>query len=60
MNVTVIGMGKIGLPLAVNFARNGASVTGLDNQVEVVDKINKGIPFLFPTGNISARGLVWE
>ena len=39
-------MGKIGLPLAVNFARNGASVTGLDNQVEVVDKINKGIePF---------------
>ena len=38
MNVTVIGMGKIGLPLAVNFARNGANVTGLDNQVEVKGK----------------------
>jgi UDP-N-acetyl-D-glucosamine dehydrogenase len=46
MNVTVIGMGKIGLPLAVNFARNGARVTGLDVQEKVVNQINSGIePF---------------
>ena len=46
MNVTVIGMGKIGLPLAVNFAKNGAKVTGLDVQEVVVDQINSGIePF---------------
>jgi UDP-N-acetyl-D-glucosamine dehydrogenase len=46
MNVTVIGMGKIGLPLAVNFARNGAQVTGLDVQEKVVNQINLGIePF---------------
>ena len=46
MNVTVIGMGKIGLPLAVNFARNGAKVIGLDVQEIVVDQINSGIePF---------------
>jgi UDP-N-acetyl-D-glucosamine dehydrogenase len=46
MNVTVIGMGKIGLPLAVNFARNGARVTGLDVQEKVVSQINSGIePF---------------
>jgi nucleotide sugar dehydrogenase len=46
MNVTVIGMGKIGLPLAVNFARNGAKVTGLDVQEKVVSQINSGIePF---------------
>jgi nucleotide sugar dehydrogenase len=46
MNVTVIGMGKIGLPLAVNFARNGARVTGLDIQEKVVNQINSGIePF---------------
>lgn len=42
MKVTVIGMGKIGLPLAVNFARNGAIVTGLDLQEEVVTQINNG------------------
>ncbi len=46
MNVTVIGMGKIGLPLAVNFARHGANVTGLDLQEGVVSQINAGIePF---------------
>jgi nucleotide sugar dehydrogenase len=46
MNVTVIGMGKIGLPLAVNFARNGARVTGLDVQEKVVSLINSGVePF---------------
>ena len=46
MNVTVIGMGKIGLPLAVNFARNGAKVIGVDVQEIVVDQINTGIePF---------------
>ena len=46
MKVTVIGLGKIGLPLAVNFARNGATVTGLDLQEEVVRQINSGIePF---------------
>ena len=46
MNVTVIGMGKIGLPLAVNFARHGANVTGLDLQSEVVFQINQGVePF---------------
>jgi nucleotide sugar dehydrogenase len=46
MNVTVIGMGKIGLPLAINFARHGANVTGLDLQEVVVSKINAGIePF---------------
>jgi nucleotide sugar dehydrogenase len=46
MNVTVIGMGKIGLPLAVNFARHGAKVTGLDLQKGVVVQINAGVePF---------------
>lgn len=46
MKVTVIGMGKIGLPLAVNFAKNGARVTGLDVQEKVVSQINSGIePF---------------
>jgi nucleotide sugar dehydrogenase len=46
MKVTVIGMGKIGLPLAVNFALNGAQVTGLDVQEKVVRQINSGIePF---------------
>ena len=46
MKVTVIGLGKIGLPLAINCARNGAMVTGLDLQEDVVRQINSGVePF---------------
>jgi nucleotide sugar dehydrogenase len=46
MKITVIGMGKIGLPLAVQFARKGHTVIGLDIEKKTVDSINAGIePF---------------
>lgn len=46
MNVTVVGLGKIGLPLAVQFAKKGAIVFGADINQETVDLVNKGIePF---------------
>ena len=46
MNVTVVGLGKIGLPLAVQFAKKGAIVFGADINKETVDLVNKGIePF---------------
>lgn len=40
MNVTVVGLGKIGLPLAVQYARSGARVVGLDVAQAVVDSVN--------------------
>lgn len=46
MTVTVVGLGKIGLPLAVQFARKGEMVLGADINQETVDLVNKGIePF---------------
>ena len=46
MTVTVVGLGKIGLPLAVQFARKGETVLGADINEETVDLINKGMePF---------------
>lgn len=42
MNVTVVGLGKIGLPLAVQFARSGAAVFGADVNQAVVDLVNDG------------------
>jgi nucleotide sugar dehydrogenase len=46
MTVTVVGLGKIGLPLAVQFARKGETVLGADINQETVDLINKGMePF---------------
>ena len=46
MKIAVIAMGKIGLPLAVQFADMGHDVIGVDVQQTVVDKVNAGIePF---------------
>ena len=40
MNIAVVGMGKIGLPLAVQFARKGQDVVGVDIDATRVDEIN--------------------
>ena len=46
MKITVIALGKIGLPLAVQFASKGHEVVGVDVSQNTVDLINKGIePF---------------
>ena len=46
MKISVIGLGKIGLPLAVQYARKGHTVFGVDINSETVTKVNNGIePF---------------
>lgn len=40
--VGIIGLGYVGLPLAVNFAEAGVHVIGFDKNQEKVDKINNG------------------
>ena len=46
MNIAVIGMGKIGLPLAVQYAKKGNSVIGVDVNQKTVELINQGLePF---------------
>ena len=40
--VGVIGLGYVGLPLAVNFAQAGVEVIGFDKSQSKVDKINHG------------------
>jgi nucleotide sugar dehydrogenase len=42
MNVTVVGLGKIGVPLAVQFASKGATAIGYDVDAARVDEINAG------------------
>jgi nucleotide sugar dehydrogenase len=41
-SVAVVGLGKIGLPLAARFARSGLKVTGCDINPEVVAEVNAG------------------
>ena len=55
MKTSVIGLGKIGLPLAVQFAKKGRQVIGLDNSLNVVRLINNGqepFPGEFNLGNL--------
>lgn len=40
--VGIIGLGYVGLPLAVNFAEAGIKVVGFDKNKQKVDKINHG------------------
>ena len=46
MKIAVIALGKIGLPLAVQFASKGHQVVGVDVNQRTVDSVNAGIePF---------------
>jgi len=46
MKITVVGLGKIGLPLAVQFATKGFEVFGADINEDLVRDVNSGIePF---------------
>ncbi|OMD89415.1 nucleotide sugar dehydrogenase [Paenibacillus odorifer] len=41
--VNVIGLGYIGLPTALMFAKSGVKVVGTDNNINLVDSLNNGI-----------------
>jgi nucleotide sugar dehydrogenase len=41
MKISVVGLGKIGLPLAVQFASSGNLVSGIDINANLVDAINE-------------------
>ena len=44
--VGVVGLGYVGLPLAVEFAKVGFSVTGIDVQAAKVDALNNGDSYI--------------
>jgi UDP-N-acetyl-D-glucosamine dehydrogenase len=44
--VGVVGLGYVGLPLAVEFAKAGFSVTGIDVQEEKVTRLNSGDSYI--------------
>jgi nucleotide sugar dehydrogenase len=46
MNIAVVGMGKIGLPLAVQYAKKENTVIGIDINPKTIELINQGLePF---------------
>src|SRR5437016_10459588 len=46
MKICIVGLGYVGLPLAIQFARSGAEVTGLDVDRAKVDQVNRGRSYI--------------
>jgi UDP-N-acetyl-D-mannosaminuronic acid dehydrogenase len=45
-SIAVIGLGRVGLPLALCFAQRGARVLGVDNNTEILESVRAGrMPF---------------
>jgi UDP-N-acetyl-D-glucosamine dehydrogenase len=53
--VGIVGLGYVGLPLAVEFARAGFSVTGIDVSAEKAKKVNAGESYIgdIPTATLA-------
>ena len=55
--ISVIGLGYVGLPLSLQFARSGVKVLGLDLDPQKVESINSGKSYLnhFSSESISEQ-----
>ena len=46
MNIAIVGLGYVGLPLSLQFARSGMSVLGLDVDAAKVSSLNQGRSYI--------------
>jgi UDP-N-acetyl-D-glucosamine dehydrogenase len=46
MTIAIVGLGYVGLPLALQFARNGVTVIGLDLDLPKVSAVNEGRSYI--------------
>ena len=56
--VGIVGLGYVGLPLAVEFAQAGFEVVGIDISQGKVDDLNKGISYIQDIATATLRPLV--
>jgi len=54
----VIGLGYVGLPLAVEMAQAGFQVTGIDLSQEKVNSVNRGISYIPDVSSETVASLV--
>jgi UDP-N-acetyl-D-glucosamine dehydrogenase len=57
-NIGVIGLGYVGLPLAVEFAREGFNVVGIDHDSKKVNAINSGKSYITDIKSSAVRDLL--
>ncbi len=56
--VGVVGLGYVGLPLAVDFAEEGYRVIGVDIDQAKVEMVNKGVSYISDTPTETLKGFV--
>ncbi len=57
-HIAVLGLGYVGLPLAVVFAESGFKVTGIDPITSKVDSLNSGKSYVLDISDKQLRDLV--
>ncbi|MBU4589318.1 MAG: nucleotide sugar dehydrogenase [Candidatus Omnitrophica bacterium] len=57
-NIGIIGLGYVGLPLGVEFAKAGFTVTGFDNDTKKVSEISKGNSYILDVPSKDVKSLV--
>lgn len=56
--IGIIGLGYVGLPLAVEFAKSGFDVTGFDTDANKIKEINKGTSYILDVPSEDIRDLI--
>src|SRR5262245_29162897 len=60
MRIAIIGLGYVGLPLCLQFARSGVTVIGLDIDQQKVEAINRGKSYIEHIDGTAIEKLVAE
>ena len=58
MKIAIVGLGYVGLPLSLQFARSGVPVLGLDIDAAKVEAINRGRSYIQHIAASAIRELV--
>src|SRR5258708_30563422 len=58
LRVGIIGLGYVGLPLAVTFAEAGFHVTGIDADLQRVDQANRGESYIPDVSSSTLQKLI--
>ena len=56
--ICIVGLGYVGLPLAVEFGKKGYFVYGFDTSQKRVDKLNNGVRYIVDVDPKEARSLI--
>ncbi|MCS7244740.1 MAG: nucleotide sugar dehydrogenase [candidate division WOR-3 bacterium] len=51
LKISILGLGYVGLPLALEFYKNGFEIYGIDVDKEKVEKLNNGISYVLDVSN---------